>query len=615
LSNFIVIYKKSNNIKNSKCENLMSDNDPNSQKPKPVARLIGKTTVHTLNLLISDPNVDRTSYFVIYGDVEEEGKEAPYFILSIIDIWNDSKGTSAKVIVLGDRPKRPFGVGTEVYLATEEQITTTLGIYNPPEKSVALGKLLGHPFQVYLAVKNFGRIFVTGKSGSGKSYTMGVLCEEFMRKGIPIVILDRHGEYGSLKVAADEEEEEKPKVMVAIEKLEAEEFDLSEIDISGATARSPKKEGPKESIFVENIIEFADLSKNRGGDIDIDYLFSLDATDIVAPRLCTIVNLRGLDLEVQEIVAGKLLKKLYSASTDRKIPPFYLFLDEAHLFAGKKATETCEVVKLFAQEGRKFGANIVIGTQRPQLLDTTIRAQAGTWIVMNLSDIRDIDITIKSAEDLSKEHRNDISGLDKGEGIISGEAVAGIPIFVKVRKRLTAHGGIGFNPLDFLSENTIEEAEKRRNRLLGNKTKEELEAGKMEYKELTEMSSSTDYIAQITKLKARIRELEDELEGLKSGTGGVSAIPHLTGGGNTKELEMEVKVWKEKYNALKKRKDSEIPTPHMEALPSVSDNSEQVLNLQNKISFLESQVEKYKQKAKDSIKLAERLMNELKGKR
>lgn len=49
-----------------------------------------------------------------------------------------------------------------------------------------------------------------------------------------------------------------------------------------------------------------------------------------------------------------IIKKLYDVSTTRKIPPFYLFLDEAHLFAGKKQTETCEVVKLFAQEGRKI---------------------------------------------------------------------------------------------------------------------------------------------------------------------------------------------------------------------------------------------------------------------
>ena len=36
---------------------------------------------------------------------------------------------------------------------------------------------------------------------------MGVLCEEFLRKGIPLVILDRHGEYASLKVRAEDADE------------------------------------------------------------------------------------------------------------------------------------------------------------------------------------------------------------------------------------------------------------------------------------------------------------------------------------------------------------------------------------------------------------------------
>ncbi|MEJ2296422.1 MAG: DUF87 domain-containing protein, partial [Candidatus Lokiarchaeota archaeon] len=280
------------------------------------------------------------------------------------DMYSDSSGMIADLIVLGERPKRPFEVGAEVYKATGVQIETLLGIHNPPEESISLGKLIGYPFNVQLLVKNFGRIFITGKSGSGKSYTMGVLCEEFMKKGIPVVILDRHGEYGSLKVAAGE----------------------------------PNDSENNQSEFVEKIIEFADLKINKGGDVDIEYLFSLDAKDLVAPNLCTIVNMRGMELNVQEMIAGKLLKKLYQASTGRRITPFYLFLDEAHLFAGKKRTETCETVKLFSQEGRKFGANIVIGTQRPQLLDTTIRAQAGSWVVHNLTDVRDIDVTISSAE-------------------------------------------------------------------------------------------------------------------------------------------------------------------------------------------------------------------------
>jgi DNA helicase HerA-like ATPase len=439
-----------------------------TQEEKPVGRLTGKTTTHTVTVIFEVTSVERNNYLVVYGEKDKEGNKQ-YFVMYITEMWTDEKGRMAKLSVLGERPKKPFEIGSDVFMAKEEQISKILGIFNPPEESLSLGKLIGYPYEVYLLIKNFGRIFITGKSGSGKSYTMGVLCEEFLKKGIPVVILDRHGEYGSLKVAGE---------------------DLPE----------------GESEFVDSIIEFSDLKKNKGGDIDIEYLFSLKPTDIVAPKLCTIVNLNGLALEVQEAIAGKLLKKLYDASTTRSIFPFYLFLDEAHLFAGKKQTETCAVVKLFAQEGRKFGANIVIGTQRPQLLDTTIRAQAGTWVVHNLSDIRDIGITISSAEDLSNENKSDISGLDKGEAIICGEAVKGIPLFVKIRKRRTKHGGVSFNPLDFLSVQTVEELQKRKERLLGGKSADELETGKSMFEEMLEPKKATDYLDEIAALKVRIQE-------------------------------------------------------------------------------------------------------------
>jgi DNA helicase HerA-like ATPase len=271
-----------------------------SQEEKPVGRLTGKTTTHTVTVIFEGGSVERNSYLVIYGEKEKDGKKS-FYVLSITDMWADDQGRLAKLQVLGERPKRPFEIGSDVYLAKEEQISKLLGIFNPPEESLSLGKLIGYPYEVYLLIKNFGRIFITGKSGSGKSYTMGVLCEEFLKKGVPVVILDRHGEYGSLKVAGE---------------------DLPE----------------GESEFVDRVVEFSDLKKNKGGDVDIEYLFSLKASDIVAPNLCTVVNLNGLALEVQETIAGKLLKKLYDSSTTRGIPPFYLFLDEAHLFAGKKIT-------------------------------------------------------------------------------------------------------------------------------------------------------------------------------------------------------------------------------------------------------------------------------------
>ena len=548
----------------------MSDED--LQEEKPVGRLTGKTTVHTVTVVFEGPSVERNNYLVVYGEKDKEGKKQ-YFVMYITDMWTDEKGRMAKLGVLGERPTKPFEIGSDVFMANEEQISKILGIFNPPGESLSLGKLIGYPYEVYLLIKNFGRIFITGKSGSGKSYTMGVLCEEFLKKGIPVVILDRHGEYGALKVVAEDA-------------------------------------GEGESEFVDSIIEFSDLKKNKGGDIDIEYLFSLKPSDIIAPNLCTVVNLNGLALEVQESIAGKLLKKLYEASTTRSIPPFYLFLDEAHLFAGKKQTETCEIVRLFAQEGRKFGANIIIGTQRPQLLDTTIRAQAGTWVVHNLSDIRDIGITISSAEDLSNDNKSDISGLDKGQAIICGEAVKGIPLFVKIRKRHTRHGGVSFNPLDFLSGQTIEELQKRKQRLLGGKSADELETGKSIFQEMMEPKTSADYLEEIAKLKVRLRELEDEVSRLKQKVADVKEgkeLPLEATDDVIQELQTEIDVWKEKYKYLK-----EMAEKGEGEIVQLTEDSGVLLDLNNNIIELEAQVKKFKSRYDDALILAEKSIAELK---
>jgi DNA helicase HerA-like ATPase len=554
-----------------------ADNQGGKPEEKAVGRLTGKTELSSATLLIESKEVERTSYLTVYRDEKEKKKkgERDYYILSISKIWNDSEGMKAELSVVGDRPRRPFEVGSKVFLAKENQIRDLLGIDNPPEKSVALGKLLGYDFDVNLLIKDFGRVFITGRSGSGKSYTMGVLCEEFMKKGIPVVILDRHGEYGSLKIASEEE-------------------------------------GGGESEFIDNIIEFSDLTINKGADIDIEYLFSLDETDIVAPNLCSIINMRGISLEAQETIAGRLLKKLYQASTGRKIPPFYLFLDEAHLFAGKKKTSTCETVKLFSQEGRKFGSNLVIGTQRPQLLDTTIRAQAGTWVVHSLSDVNDINITISSAEDLSRDNRDDISGLDRGEGIISGEAVRGVPIFVKVRKRITQHGGIGFNALDFLSQETVEETQKRKQRILGEKSEEQIEAGKEMFKEILGDKTKDDLLDMISEMKVKIKELEEGImkwkekyEQLQSGEGGMPSDMPVDE--RVKELQTEVKVWEEKYSSLKERVESG------EGGTGMDQKTAQTLEqLEKYTKELEMEIEQLKKEKGEALNLAEKSIRELK---
>ena len=55
------------------------------------------------------------------------------------------------------------------------------------------------PFQVSPELIATGRTCVIGSSGSGKSYTVGVICEELCKNKVPFVIVDIEGEYSGLK--------------------------------------------------------------------------------------------------------------------------------------------------------------------------------------------------------------------------------------------------------------------------------------------------------------------------------------------------------------------------------------------------------------------------------
>jgi len=383
-----------------------------------VGTIEGKTTPFGLTLHLLVP-LTRTSFL---STIHEEKT----IILLVQTLWNDKKGNFASLRVVGTVPTTPFDLNCVIQFATAEQIRNALGLQTSPEQALNLGKLLNSDMAATPNVEKLGRVFITGKSGSGKSYTVGVLIEELLLKKIPVVIIDRHGEYSSLKML------EPPNIPPNITVFNDGEF----------------KGG-----FISHIVEFGDNTMNPGVDLSIEYLLAAQMSDIVATGQCSIVNLRGLDIPVQENIVNDLLNNLYKASTTRAIPPFFLFIDEAHLFAGKKLKDVVETIRLFAQEGRKFGANLVVITQKPQALDVTIRAQAGTWIIHKLTDVNDVKITINSSEGLSNDSDEEIQMLNAGEAIIVDDIANMAPIRVKVRKRYTMHGGSGYNILEYVKSN------------------------------------------------------------------------------------------------------------------------------------------------------------------
>jgi len=395
--------------------------------PVVVGKIEGVTSTDSFSMVITNEKFGRNDYV----EVVHEGKP---FLLMIKEVKRSGDKLIGSCVVVGPSPKTPFPPGSEVHMASDETIRKGLGIVTSDAEGLYIGKLKARDIMVWLSVKKLTRVFIVGKPGAGKSYTMGVMAEELIKKGVPLVIIDAHGEYSSLKVPS-----ESP----------SQEFKVE-----------PKS-------YSEQIIEFADMVFNPGADIDISAIESAKPEDLVSQMQCTIVNLRGLPAQDQYSVVGRLLNKLLEAIMVMQIPPFYLVLDEAHLFAGRTrqkdplVKETLEVVRRFAQEGRKFGANLIVLTQRPQLLDMTVRSLSATWVIHQLTDPNDVRIAVESGG-LSNEWAYEINWLEPGDAIITGDVVERVPLHVKVRCRETRHGAPGFNPLDFVSP---EEREKMRKRM------------------------------------------------------------------------------------------------------------------------------------------------------
>src|ERR1700681_1927131 len=59
------------------------------------------------------------------------------------------------------------------------------------------------PFEVDANILATGRTCVIGASGSGKSYAVGVICEELCKAKVPFAIVDTEGEHSGLKEKYD----------------------------------------------------------------------------------------------------------------------------------------------------------------------------------------------------------------------------------------------------------------------------------------------------------------------------------------------------------------------------------------------------------------------------
>jgi uncharacterized protein len=144
------------------------------------------------------------------------------------------------------------------------------------------------------------------------------------------------------------------------------------------------------------------------------------------------------EYKAREIVANVIGRKLLMLAREGKFldKPLVVFLDEAHSFLGRHIGSEDTVAKLdafelIAKEGRKYGLNIVLATQRPRDITEGVLSQMGTLIVHRLTNDRDREVVERACGEIDRAAASFLPTLRPGEAAIIG-ADFPIPLTIQI---------------------------------------------------------------------------------------------------------------------------------------------------------------------------------------
>lgn len=147
----------------------------------------------------------------------------------------------------------------------------------------------------------------------------------------------------------------------------------------------------------------------------------------------------GHEYNAREIVANALGRTLLAKARELQFSskPVLVILDEAHHFIGRSIGvedegQRLNAFELIAKEGRKYGLNICLATQRPRDITEGVLSQMGALIVHRLTNDRDRQLIERACGEIDKSAMEFIPVLQPGEAILVGVDFP-IPMTVQIR--------------------------------------------------------------------------------------------------------------------------------------------------------------------------------------
>jgi DNA helicase HerA-like ATPase len=154
-----------------------------------------------------------------------------------------------------------------------------------------------------------------------------------------------------------------------------------------------------------------------------------------------ILDISGLPNEVAGPLSAMLARllfqyKVYQTTGERNRDPVVLVCEEAHRYVPDRgeaeyaAAQTA--IRRIAREGRKYGIGLMLVSQRPADVESTVISQCGTWLVLRLTNAADQQHVSRFLPDGLSGMTKALPNLAQQEAIFVGEGAA-MPARVRIR--------------------------------------------------------------------------------------------------------------------------------------------------------------------------------------
>ncbi|WOF15750.1 DUF87 domain-containing protein [Methanoplanus sp. FWC-SCC4] len=237
-----------------------------------------------------------------------------------------------------------------------------------------IGKAGGRDFSVDAQELVTGRTCIIAQSGSGKSWSIAVLCEKMCRNNIGFCLIDTEGEYYSLK------EKFENIWWVGAEGGDSECEDIAmDYDI--------------EKVNIRHLMERA-VAESR------PVIYDVSEVDMV-PRVT------------------KLAHAIYDVATDQR-KPYLLIVEEADKFI-PQSRDSIKKIEEISRRGRKRGLGLMVATQRPAIVTKNVLSQCNSQIIGKLSienDLKAVGLFFSSKQEVEE-----LTTLNPGDFFVMGSLV------------------------------------------------------------------------------------------------------------------------------------------------------------------------------------------------